>query len=349
MTKKAFITVLALTSLYLVHTLNEAGVFYLGYDHFNGSIRQFSSPPGIEDLTIDHTSGIAYFSSQNRRNRTDYGQIFFRDLNEKGSKFQAFKLSKMDIHPHGISLYKKSPNEKYLFVIHHRKESSSILKFRIKQDSLLLEKEFHHALILHPNDLHAVDENSFYLTNDHTSKKGFKRFFLDFFRIKNGNVVFYDSGKAAVVINKLPYPNGIKNSLDNRFLYITTTLGNKLHIYKHQKNFERRILVDEKYLFSAPDNIELDKYGDLWIACHPNSLKFTQHAMDSTKKSPSQILKVVYLPETDYKFLQEEVFLDSGKTLSGASTAAWWVTDSTNILLVGSVFERKYLELERKL
>jgi len=73
-------------------------------------------------------------------------------------------------------------------------------------------------------------------------------------------------------------------------------------------------------LRTGVDNIGVDVQGRLWAGCHPKLLTFSKHFADPTRPSPSHFLKITLPPEGPA--LVEELFLDSGETLSGSSVAA---------------------------
>lgn len=351
MNLQGLITSLALLLLvFVIFVVKQGGFFKTVNSHFDGNQMVVTSLPGIEDITTDLVTGVAYLSSHDRRDISSTGNILVRQPGSL-SILKAMILPEMDIafRPHGISLLQLD-DVSYLFVVNHEKpRSSSILRFTIKGDSLTAYKRFSHKLFISPNDVEAITPNEFYITNDHTSHKGLWRTFKDFTLSKDGNVVYFKEGKAAVVSQSISYANGIRVSRDKQYLFVAATTENKLYVYNHTTDLLPRKIVDSKELSTSPDNIEIDKFGYLWIACHPKLLKFIAHKKNEKTHSPSQVLKLVYLPNTDYKFLQEEVFLSDGSDISGSSAASYFHTDSTNTMLVGSVYEDKILVLERAL
>jgi arylesterase/paraoxonase len=97
-------------------------------------------------------------------------------------------------------------------------------------------------------------------------------------------------------------------------------------------------LETEIALDTGVDNIEIDANGDVWIGAHPQLLKFVGHAGDSSKLSPSQVLRIRQNLSGDYA--AEEIYLSDGKELSGSSVAA----ALENRLLIGAVFESRFLD-----
>lgn len=350
MFKNILLTLLFLGGICIGYILKEAGVFRIISPHFTGNEYVKVAPPGIEDITADHNKGIAYMSSHDRRNFESEGSILYQNLTSDNSDPKEMVLVGLnfEFRPHGISLL-QSENGSYLFVVNHERDLNSILRFKVKKDSLIFEKRFIHDLIQFPNDVLAISSDAFYITNDHTIPRGLRRTLGDFMLEKSGNVVFYTKNAAKVVSQPIAYANGINISNDGVYLFVASTTENKLYVYKHNLSLEKREILDSKVLNSAPDNIEIDIFGNLWIAAHPQLLKYLGHANDENSKSPSQVLKVVYLPNEPYRFLQEEIYLNDGAALSGSSVASYFHTDSSNTILVGSVFESKTLQLHRAL
>lgn len=349
MNLKGLLTALIMLLLiFVIFILKQGGLFKSIKPHFDGSIDIVETQPGIEDITTDLESGIAYLSSHNRRARESTGSILLR---KPGDKIKPMLITEMGVplKPHGLAILKTEKTD-YLFIVNHEEANlTSILRFEIHNDSLIHMKRFTHELFVSPNDIEAVSSDEFYITNDHTTAKGFQRKIKDLTLSKDGNVVFYKKGQAAVVSKPMAYPNGIRLSKNKEYLYVAATTENKLYVLNHTNDLKKRQILDSKELSTSPDNIEIDKFGYLWIACHPKLLKFLAHGKDASKKSPSQFLKIVYLPNTNYKFLQEEVFLSDGSDISGSSVASYFHSDSTNTMLVGSVYEDKILVLERAL
>lgn len=347
MVSKIFQTSLLLLSIILLFILKEAGAFRNIQTLNEGKERVQNSAAGLEDITTDLGNGISYISSHDRRSFSKNGMIFQVNLLNPNLELLPLLQSKLPFpfRPHGISLYHHSDGEKYLFVVNHEDEINSILRFKVAPKQLIFEKRFVHDLIQYPNDVAAIGLNSFYVSNDHTIPNNIRRFIGDFVIEKSGNIVFFQNDEAAVVTRNMAYANGINLSPDQKYLYVAATTENKLFIYKHSDELSPRVLLAAKYLGTGPDNIEIDKNGDLWIACHPHLLKYLAHAKDKRRKSPSEVLKISYKPASTDKFSQETIYLNDGKSISGGSVASHFVNDSIDVLLLGSVFEEKLVEI----
>lgn len=347
---KSIIAILIIAILsYTYFILKKAGVFLEIKPNFDGTVEVIKSPPGIEDIEIDDETGLAYLSSLDRRNRRNNGAIFLFNTLDSSKKFIdiSAKLNLKEFRPHGISFI-NSNGQKLLFVINHKNEHDEVLVFEIKDSDLNLLKIIKDSNFKSLNDLTAINENEFYVTNDHNQRPNFWRTLCDIVSIGTGNVIYYDGSKSKIIEDKIAYANGINLSKNHKTLFVTSTLDNALYVYDLKEGFKNPNKVYTQKLGISPDNIDIDNEDNIYIACHPKTLQFMSHAKDADKKSASAFLKLIYLPDTDYKFLQEGLFIDDGNKISGSSVAAQYSSNGKTAFLVGGVFEPKILKCLRK-
>lgn len=348
---KGLLVLLIFILLLAGYILKESGFFRVIKPHFEGSVEILESPPGAEDLTLDLDTGNLFVSSLNRRDSGQAGAIYLLNSNQPEESFINLtgKLNLSQFRPHGISLL-KSEDKTFLFVISHRDEEHVVERFEIQGDSIINQMTFMDSLFISPNDILAIAPTTFYITNDHGIKAGPERRIKDFLLDKNGYVVLYNGGISKRVSQHMAYANGINISKDQKYVFVTATTEKKLFVYEKDPKEHTLCLIDQHRLGTGADNIEMDQFGNLIIGAHPQMLKFLSHAKNAVSTSSSQILKVVYLPETDYKFLQEELYLNDGHPLSGSSVGVYVEHgNGVNDLFIGSVFESKMLRLHRKL
>jgi arylesterase/paraoxonase len=239
--------------------------------------------------------------------------------------------------PHGISFLAQDSVD-YLFVVNHTDERDFVELFRIKNDTLFHQKSFSAPSMCCPNDVVGIDTNRFYVTNDHGTKKGWMRKVEDYLRIPWSYLLYFNGKNFSKVYEGLTYGNGVNVSNDGRKLYLTHTTGRELLTFDRNKETGELKLLNLLNLKSGLDNIHVDDEGNLWIASHPKMLKFIGHAKDSIDKSPSQVFKLT--PEgNSSNYRVEEIYLNEGDQLSGASVAVQYKND----LLVGVVFDHKIL------
>lgn len=342
------IVLLLISGYAIIGILIPAGVFKTIQPHFEGTLEKIFLPiAGPEDITIDQESGVAFISSDDRRANAKVpgsvrGGIFILDLNDSSKAIiNVTPDEPADFHPHGISLWREPDGRLYLFVINHRRKNPAhvIERFEWKNDSLVhLESISDPNLVSSPNDLVAVGESSFYVTNDHYYPgRGLGRTLEDYLQRAIAYVNYYDGVSFRKVAGGIAYPNGIAASADQSKIFVTSTTGRKLLIYKRDIESGALLLEDNIPLNTGVDNIEIDEEGALWIGSHPQLLKFAGHATNPEKFSPSQVLKII--PQGSDKYQVEEIFLNDGTGYSGSSVAAVY----KNIMLIGSVFEDSIL------
>lgn len=327
-------------------TLNIGGVFKTIHNYNAGkTIQIFTNMPGTEDIDYDRAHNLLFISSSNRwatmlKNKNPLDGIYALDLNDSLNKVPKKILTTYsgDFHPHGISVLQQEGST-YLFVVNHNKTGSYIEKFKFENGTLKHLKSYANELLFSPNDVTADSDSTFYATNDHGSKPGFSQTLENYLMLPKSYVVYYDGHHYKKVISDLKYANGIILSRDKSQLYVATTTGQKILIYK-RKNKGALSLTHYINTHTGNDNITVDAKGDLWIGAHPQLLKFTGHAKDSTKLSPSEVLNIHR--EKNGIYTQTVYYLNDGQEISGSSVAYKF----GNTIFVGDVFQHKLLRIK---
>jgi arylesterase / paraoxonase len=328
--------------------LVPAGMFKTITPHFEGNMQKLELPiAGPEDITIDTQTGLTFISVDDRRVNsknpaTLEGAILLMDLSDSIPSLKNITPPGFqDFHPHGISLWTEPDGQQFLFVVNHRQKSweQVIERFAWRNDSLIhLESIVDASLMTSPNDVTAVGERSFYVTNDHAySKSGINRTLEDYLQRAISYVNYYDGASFRKVATGIAYANGINRSADLRQLYVAACTGRKVLIYDRNPTNGELTLEQEIDVNTGVDNIELDETGAMWIGSHPQLLKFVAHAADPAKFSPSQVIKLS--KDKDGKYQLEEIFLNDGSSYSGSTVAAVY----KDKMLIGSVFEKTFL------
>lgn len=334
---KISLGIVAIIIVFVGKTLYNAGVFTNIKPHFNGPVTEINGFTGAEDITIDKATGLALVSSNNFSDDSQNGAIFLLNIKEDIPK--PIKLTNsitFDFHPHGISLYRTLEGDKKLFVINHRKKGNYVEVFNFTDSTLVHLESIRSSLFVSPNDIVAVGEHTFYLTNDHDEEKSDWRSKKDLLQIPMGNICYYDGQKASIVADGFLYANGINVSLDGKLLFASATTGRKIKVFNRDLN-TGKLTESDAITVNGADNIEIDEYGNLWVGCHPKLLSYLAHSKDRSKLSPSEIIKINYQSKEYYTL--ESIYLNDGKPVSGSSVGAVF----GDKLLIGTVFGNKVL------
>ncbi len=341
--RKILLIILLLALIFGGRLLINAGVFTKINPHFKGKITEINGVEAAEDITVDQETGIAYISSNDFANLTsEKGAIYKYNLNDPNAKIVNIsgKLP-FEFHPHGISFFKNKNGDKSLFVVNHRSNGQFIEIFSVSDTILHHRESIANPLIVSPNDVLAVGERAFYVTNDHDEPLSKWRANKDLLQIPMGNVVYFNGKQTKIVADGFHYANGINSSLDKKTIFVAEVTNKKIKVFNRNR-LDGSITEIDQIAIHGADNIEVDESGNLWVGCHVNLLAFLAYAKDQTKLSPSEIIKIKYSGIGNYT--TESIYQNDGIPLSGSSVG----TVYKNKLLIGSVYENKFLIGEMK-
>ncbi|PHR63144.1 MAG: hypothetical protein COA47_00585 [Robiginitomaculum sp.] len=311
--------------------------------HFDGQCTSAAKIVGAEDLVIDREMRLVYISSHDRRNPASAGSIWVMpvDAPETAKPLALPDLGGALFAPHGMDLLITEDGSRFLFMIDHGSAPKQLVRlFKVTGESLELVRTFESPAFYSPNDIAAVSETQFYLTNDNREKLGSLDAFLAvLFKRRTGNVVWMDDGEAKAVADGFSYANGIATSNDLNQLYVSSTITQDLRIFDRDTATGELTLIDSIFLSSGLDNVDVAEDGSLWIGSHPRLFDFSAHAKDAAKDSPSQVFR---LNPKDKSI--SEVFVSDGADLSALSVAA----QIDNLIFMGGVFDTQVLVCEQK-
>jgi arylesterase/paraoxonase len=332
---------------FLVRTVYLAGYFRTIEPRFDGTCRLVDGPVGPEDLAIDRSAGVAYISATDRRavaaGNPRPGAIYSYDLNaESVAPINLTADADTSFQPHGISLWTTPDHRRVLYVINHpapgtRPYAHSVEVFDILATGLRHRSTIIDARLIMPNDLVAVDEDRFYLTNTHRNPPGRMQTVETYLRLRGANVLYYGRQGFEIAADDLILPNGINVSPNGKTIYVASTTMQEVQIYDRDPVTGALQLRGGIPVGSGLDNIDVDEDGNLWIGAHPNLMALTALMDDPTLISPSQALRVSFAGE---EAKVDEVYLDRGEQISGVSVAA----RAGDRLLLGQIFGNGILD-----
>ncbi len=331
----------------IIDTIRHAGEFKDIKPHFSGQCQKIGGVAGAEDITIHPQTGVAFISSNDRRallaGEQTQGAIYAYDLmSENPEPKNLTSTFDQELHPHGISLYLGETGAASLFVVNHRPDGEHIEIFDYRDSTLVHRESIRGELMTSPNDVVAVGPRSFYVTNDHGNVSALGRTAEEYLQLARSYVLYYDGQNFKKAAEGISYANGINVSHDGKTVYVAACVGLKINVYDRDVVSGALQLAKEIPLGTGVDNIELDADGNLWVAAHPQLLTFTRHAKEASKLSPSEVLKISFTPNGDYKI--DQIYLNNGDEISGSSAGAVFA----NKLLIGPVFENHFLLCEMK-
>lgn len=324
--------------------LDAAGVFLDIKPKELGACKPVTGVVGVEDLTIDPETKLAYLSGYDRRavfaGQNPAGSIWVLDLNtpDAAPVDASAGLVATGFQPHGISLYRAPDGKKTLFAINHANKRHTIEVFDVNGPTLTHRGTVSGPELVSPNDIVGVGSDSFYVTNDHANAAGFMRTLEDYLRLRMTTVQFYDGAKFSTALSGIGGANGINVSVDGKSLYLSAASERMVHVYDRDPGTN---VLTERATVAVPgfaDNIELLADGNLLLGLHSKILELLAHVGDASKPSPSHIMRLVNNGQGG--FTPETVYYNLGDEISGASVGA----SIDNRVLIGAIFDAKILD-----
>jgi arylesterase/paraoxonase len=302
------------------------------------------------DIQIDRERGIAYLSFLNRaslgQGDTGNGTIMLLDLNlPEPSALAAMAYDPDDFRPYGLSLFKHAAQAPRLFAISHRPDGSQTVEIaEAGAGGEFFPKEtIRNPAFVHPNAIAAVGSRQFYLATDSGAGGKLGRATEVLFRRGLSTLIYYDGAEAHVVATGLKFPAGLALSPDASRLYVAEALAQQLRVYRRDLASGAITPEETVSLDTAPDNLNVDSDGVVWIAAHPRLLSFFEHLRDPKRQAPTQVLR--FDPrglkpaggEKDSRLSQ--VFANDGAQISAGSVAAHWHDE----FLIGALLDHKVM------
>lgn len=298
---------------------------------------------GPEDLQIDHERGLAYISATDRRddsNARNVG-IYVLDLNQPAARPKRLEGElPLGFAPHGISLWKGSAGERRLFVVNHPLGNHSVEIFDLDDNDRLTHLEsITSKTFTFPNDIVAVGERQFYMSNMQRAADGIGLMLELYLGLPVTDVVYFDGSNAIPAATGLITANGVNVSHDGTELYVAEVIARRINVYR--RDVQTGALSGRKQISinTGPDNIDIAPDGSLFIGAHPNLLAFTKHVDNPEAVSPSQVVRL-NASSGEY----ETVFMSINGELNGSSVGSYW----NGNLLVGGVFDSHMMRCQLK-
>lgn len=318
-----------------------------------------SGAPGAEDIDQHRAAGISLFSSTDRaamvRGTAVRGGLYAWP-HDGSAPPRLLTADDPDLRPHGLSVVETGAETALVFVVDHRSESAGdaeagdvvqVYDWRpLASESGVggtLERVVSHRdpVLRSLNDVAGLADGTFYATRDHGAESGISRIIEDVLRLGGGGVVYWDGASYREVVGGIAYANGIAVDEENALVYVASTTTGLILVYDRDEatgDLTEREAIETG---TGVDNLELDRFGNVWVGAHPKLLTFMRHAGDPSRRSPSEALWIAAEPSTDPRV--RPVWRNEGEALSGSSV----VVPVGGRLLIGSVFEPDVLICER--
>jgi len=342
--KKLLLLFLLILVGFVLYTFISTGFFRTVENRFDGETVLEIPIKGAEDISISLEDSFAIVSATARLTfpptEQEKGGLYYMDL--KSGNFVLTHLTpdfEKPFAPHGISILRHD-SVYTIAVVNHELEGHSIEIFRLIGKELKHIRTEKSTKLISPNDVVLIDENRFYVTNDHGNAHGFGRLMEDYGNLAVSNVLYFDGQQFSKAAEGISFANGINIDRARNLVFVASPRRFLIKVYS-KGNDNLLTFVEDIPCGTGVDNIEFDAAGNLLVGCHPNLLRFSAYAKGKKETSPSEALKIAYRGKGDYSV--ESIYSNDGSQVSATSVAAPF----GNLLLVGTVKDDKMLVLNR--
>lgn len=344
MVKKLALFLVLILCGFVLYTFVSTGFFRTIENHFEGETLLEIPIKGAEDITVSAADSFAIVSATNRLAfppaAQEHGGLYYLEL--KSGNFVLTHLTPnfgKPFAPHGISLFKRD-SVYTIAAINHFGNEHSVEIFTLIGKKLTHIRTERSTKLISPNDLVLLDENRFYITNDHGYASGMGRLLEDYGNLAVSSVLYFDGHQFSAAAEGISFANGINIDRKRNLVFVASPRRFLIKVYTKNKD-NSLTFIEDIPCGTGVDNIEFDADGNLFVGCHPNLLHFTAYATGKQKTSPSEILKINYRSQGNYSV--KSIYTNDGTQVSATSVA----TPFGNLLLVGNVKDNKMLILQR--
>ena len=344
MIKKVLLIVLLLVVAFVLYTFYSTGFFRTVENRFDGKVLKEIGLKGAEDITISYTDSFALISATARLQfpptEQEHGGLYFMEL--KSGNFVIKHLTAdfpLPFAPHGISML-KTDSTYAVAVVNHTTEGHTIEFFSLYNETLTHLRTQKSTSLISPNDIVLIDENRFYVTNDHGYEHGIGRLVEEYGNLAISNVVYFNGQDYSEAAGGISFANGINFDRERKLVFVASPRRFLVKVFEPQNDGTLQF-VEDIPCGTGVDNIEFDQEGNLWIGCHPDLLHFSAYAKQKKETSPSEILMIGYRSKGDFSV--ESIYENDGSELSATSVAARF----DNLIFTGTVKDDKMLILQQ--
>ncbi|MEN8206516.1 MAG: hypothetical protein ABFS24_10955 [Pseudomonadota bacterium] len=255
------------------------------------------------------------------------------------------------MRPHGIDVWSSARGELYLAAINRlyrdkrRSERHDIIQtfFVDKQSGKadLMSTLPEDGRLCSPNDLALASEQLVFISNDHGACGGLEKMWEDTWGLSQSRLYAYQNGNYEPVGPAVAFANGVALIRDQSGkitnLALSATRDHRVMLFDTGDGDAcfASVAPEILELSAAPDNITVTPDRELYVAAHPNLLRYALYraGLSGVKRAPSLVYRIHHNPVTGWQ--HAVVFEDDGGLISGATVAL----AANGQLIIGSAYD----------
>jgi hypothetical protein len=288
---------------------------------------------GTGDFLIDAPRNAIFVAAFDPAKSDPHDGLYLLKLDDPAAAPVKLPGAPPDFHPSGLSLFRNADGKETLMVIDHKPNGRHMaefygLDFSAEVPKLSQQSVMQSGAMVSPNDLAAVGENQFYVTNDHVTHDVLGRFAEDYLLWPHADVLLYNGMSFRIATQRIAMPSGILAR--GPTLYLATAS-------------ERRVIALTRQDFTG----DLTEAGSLAIPARLAHMSADAQGnliiAGETKPGSAQVFRV-RVGTDGAPLAYETIFSDDSHSLKGASSAAIY----NGHLFIGSADDNKMLMCDVK-
>lgn len=301
-----------------------------------------AGPEDMQYVSIDNKPFILV-SCLARREKYQQGDFWLIDLTRDEAQRVERRNEPMGLifRPHGMYIYRgrEQQNSFDVYVVHHGLHGNNrrgegiyghaILQYRWQNNCLYYLRSYSNPLLVNPNDIFVIDDESFYVTNGYLNPpQGFGQLLG---LCERSTVIHYNNGKWLLAAKDLEYANGVHYVPQEKKVIVSASASGKL--WSYERNPQTGILQNKRLLAASlggGDNFSQHKDVTL-LASHVSNLKFMLHSSSPRVSSPTMVWRMNWNKRQIDCIYRN----NGGHSINGGSTAVLY----NNKLYICQVFE----------
>ncbi|KAJ7783019.1 hypothetical protein B0H16DRAFT_475849 [Mycena metata] len=246
--------------------------------------------------------------------------------------FPGLSVHGMDVVPSA-----SNPSELFIYAVNHRKPEDphiapvtgadstiEIFKTTVGSTTLKHLRTLRDPVIITPNDIvGSSDGDSFFFTNDHSSKTSLMRY-LSVLGLESGSVGYcHVKSGCKIAIENIHGANGIVRAPNNESFYVSNSVIGGIAVLERQTDnalLKTHTIPTDRGI----DNLSMDTDGVIWGPGFPYFTSIIKHIADPSVVSPVSVHSIARNTGSGSfygdKFKVTKVFEDDGTLASGTTS-----------------------------
>ncbi|MCR8921733.1 hypothetical protein NO559_03050 [Dasania sp. GY-MA-18] len=308
-----------------------------------GSCQIINGVGAAADMAFNYRSGVGYMSVYDRLgglqgDNQANGDIVVLDTQQlPGSYTIKNREGLTDFKPAGISLHVNAKGQGRLYVVNNRATGQDTIEVLsvAPGNQLVFEKTLKSDLFQGAIDVAAVGYDQFYVLTGPAPSSAIARYKAMLGFGAKSTLRYFDRGSIKTVVEGHSFLSSVAATANGHSVYLANAKGRSVMSYQRDLLSGELSYSQTVALAAAPEQLQLDEQGGLWVVGALRPLDYLRHLMSKGQKSSAS--ELYYIATNNDLLAQPVVKMTSlGFEQSAMSSAVKWGSQ----VIVGSTTAR---------